>query len=124
MGMDETIIYDGNLPNLNGNITLSESWNNFKQIRVRGGDNTPEDHYYSSVSPSKAAFKISWAYNWMNEAYLKFSSTNDPKVWTYVANTYVHYTHTDTAVFVTQNDTVTLGSGCNFNIVGIGRKEN
>lgn len=121
VGVDETVIYNGKLPNLNSNLTLTESWNNFKQIRVRGGDNTPEDHYYSSVSPSKAAFKISWAYNWMNEAYLKFSSTSDPKVWTYAANTYVHYTHTDTAVFVTQNDTTTLGSGCNFKIVGIGR---
>jgi hypothetical protein len=121
VGVDETVIYNGKLPNLNGNITLSESWNNFKQIRVRGGDNTPEDHYYSSVSPSKAAFKISWAYNWMNEGYVKFQSTSDPKVWTYVANTYIWFTHTDSAIGIRQNDTVVLNSGCNFKIVGIDR---
>jgi hypothetical protein len=121
VGVDETVIYNGKLPNLNGNITLSESWNNFKQIRVRGGDNTPEDHYYSSVSPSKAAFKISWAYNWMNEGYVKFQSTSDPKVWTYVANTYIWFTHTDSAIGIRQNDTQVLNSACNFKIVGIDR---
>jgi hypothetical protein len=124
LGMDETVIYDGKLPNLNGALNLSESWNNFKQLRVRGGNNTSEDHYYSSISPSKAVFKISWGYNWLNEGYVKFEPTSDPKVWTYVANTYTWFTHTDTTMGIRQNDTTSLTSACNFNIVGIGRKEN
>lgn len=118
---DETVIFDGHLPELNGTITLSEPWTNFKMIRVSGGGNTMDDHYYSEVSPSRAVLQISWAYNWMNTAYLKFTPTSDPKVWTYVANTLVYYTHTDTTVNVKQNDISNIGTSTKFKIVGINR---
>jgi hypothetical protein len=125
---DETVIYDGNLPNLSGALNLSESWNNFKEIRVVGGKSTdnPQSHYYqtANLGPNRVAFYIDWAYNWMNQGYVKFQSTSDPKVWTYIANTYMWFTHTDTTMGIRQNDTGTLNSGCNFQIVGIGRKEN
>ena len=125
VGADETVIYNGNLPNLNGNLTLTESWNNFKEIRVVGGKSTdnPQSHYYqtANLGSGRAVFFIDWAYNWMNMGYVKFQATSDPKVWTYAANTYIRFTHTDTTMGISQNDTTTLNSGCNFKIVGIGR---
>ena len=128
VGNDETVIYNGNLPNLNESLNLTESWNNFKEIRVVGGKSTdnPQSHYYqtANLGPNRVAFYIDWAYNWMNQGYVKFQSTSDPKVWTYTANTYMWFTHTDTTMGIRQNDTATLNSGCNFKIVGIGRKGN
>ena len=118
---DETVIFDGHLPALGGTITLSESWTNFKMIRVSGGNNTMEDHYYSAISPSRVSLHISWGYNWMNEAYLKFTPTSNPKVWTYDANTFVYYTNNNTTITVIQNDTSNISTSTEFKIVGINR---
>lgn len=123
---DETVLYSGSLPSLESNITLSETWNNFEYVDFSLGSNNPYITRYetSSLSDSRVALKFCWAYNYMQEGFIKLTPTEDENVWTYKANTLVQYKHNNTAITVINNDTTYLTSAEPIKIVGINRKEN
>lgn len=126
LGVDETVLYNSAMPSLNGTITLSETWSNFKYVDVCvvpiNNDNPFIMRYeVANFNSNKVAFKIGWAVNYMTEAYLKFTPTSDSKVWTYTANTVTQLTHTGTAWNIIQNDSTYITTTVKLKIVGVHR---
>jgi len=121
---DETVLYTGGLPSFNNTITLSEPLSNFEYIDVSYG--TTENPYITRyatalLGASRVAFKIGWGVNYMLDIWLKFTPTNDPKVWTYVNNTVMLVKHNDTSITILQNDTIYVTTLRTIRIVGIHR---
>jgi hypothetical protein len=123
----ETVLYDGALPSFNNTITLSEPLSNFEYIDV--SYSTTENPYITRyatalLGASRVAFKIGWGVNYMLDTWLKFTPTNDPKVWTYVNNTVMLFKNNDTSLTIIQNDTTYVTTSRTIRIVGIHRIAN
>ena len=127
LGVDETVLYDSNMPALNNTITLSEGMANFKYVDVSfynptTGDNPISYRYPTALfNATRIAFKVTWAVNYMTEAWLKFTPTNDVKVWTYVNNTVIQYRNNATTVTIIQDDTTYIKTTAKLKIVGVHR---
>ena len=127
LGVDETVLFDSAIPSLNNTMSLSENMFNFEYVEIyfynpTTGDNPICYRYPTALlNTSKIAFKVGWAVNYMTEAWLKFTPTNDVKVWTYVNNTVIQYRHNATTVTVLQDDSTYLKSPAKLKVVGIHR---
>ena len=123
----ENVLFDSAIPSLNNTMTLSESMFNFEYVEVyfynpTTGDNPICYRYPTALlNTSKIAFKVGWAVNYMTEAWLKFTPTNDVKVWTYVNNTVIQYRHNTTTLTIFQDDSTYLKSPAKLRVVGIHR---
>ena len=127
LGVDETLLYSGELGAIGGNITINEPMSNFNKIGVYmapGVTDNPAMTYYptETLSPSRIAFRVQWAYNYIQDAFIKLVPTGNDVTFKYDGNTLIQYKHNASGVTTIINDTAYILTGSKLRIYGIGRK--
>ena len=127
MGIDETVLYSGNIGNIGGQIVFAEPFSAFNKIKVRAGVDNPYTTEYDTTLlkyTTRIALKIGWSFNYNQEMFLKFIPYDlSINSFTYTGNTLIQTTHSNTNINVILNDSTYLKPSAEFVVVGIGRKE-
>lgn len=127
MGVDETVLWSGNLPMTTGSTArCSESIYNFNKIKFlydasADGEYQHNSNYVVETDQTSATNRISWedgftiGNNWYNHYYNRFTVSNGTDLTLTNANCYWGYT-------ATAGNSLTGHAGHFYKIVGIGRK--